>query len=168
MRKYIANIITGFRFLGSVSLLFFQPYSTGFYIIYLLCGFSDMIDGTIARKTNGASKFGAKLDTAADLVFVAVCLFKLLPSIQIPAWLWIWVAAISVLKIGNLIWGFIAEKQLMYFHTMMNKITGLLLFLLPLTLPFVEPIYCCTVVCITATLSAIQEWYYILTKREAF
>ena len=29
-----------------------------------------MIDGTIARKTNGTSKFGSRLDTIADLIFL--------------------------------------------------------------------------------------------------
>ena len=55
MAKHIANILTGYRILGSILLLFFPAFSTEFYITYLLCGFSDMIDGTIARKTNTAS-----------------------------------------------------------------------------------------------------------------
>lgn len=167
MKKYIANIITGFRVLGSVSLLFFQPYSMGFCIIYFLCGFSDVIDGTVARKVNSVSRFGAKLDTAADLAFVAEALFKLLPTIQISLWLLIWVTVITVIKIGNLAWGFIRDKQFVSIHTIMNKITGLLLFFLPWTISFVEPIYSCAVVCFVATLSALQEGYYIWTKKEA-
>ena len=57
--------------IGSVLLVFLPTFSPGFYILYLLCGFTDMIDGTVARKTNSASRFGEKLDTAADIVFVA-------------------------------------------------------------------------------------------------
>ena len=64
---------------GSILLLFVPVFSRGFYLIYLLCGLSDMIDGTIARKTNTAGKFGSRLDTVADLIFVAASLFKLLP-----------------------------------------------------------------------------------------
>ena len=78
MIKNVANILTSFRILGSILLLFFPVFSEAFYSIYLLCGFSDMIDGTIARKTNSASELGAKMDTVADLVFVAVSLIKLL------------------------------------------------------------------------------------------
>ena len=78
MTKHIANILTGSRILGSILLLFFPAFSLGFYITYILCGFSDMIDGTIARKTNGISKFGSQLDTIADFVFVLVSLYKLL------------------------------------------------------------------------------------------
>ena len=89
MIKNVANILTSFRILGSILLLFFPVFSVPFYIIYLLCGFSDMIDGTIARKTNSTSEFGSKLDTAADLVFAAVSLIKFLPAIHIPGWVWI-------------------------------------------------------------------------------
>ena len=84
MAKHIANILTGCRILGSILLLFFPAFSVAFYIIYLFCGFSDMIDGTIARKTNSTSKYGSQLDTVADLFFVVVSLFKLLPAIHIP------------------------------------------------------------------------------------
>ena len=101
MIKNVANILTGFRIFGSILLLFFSVFSEAFYGIYLLCGFSDMIDGTIARKTNSASEFGAKLDTIADIVFVAISMIKLLPIIHIPGWLWIWGSLIAIIKIGN-------------------------------------------------------------------
>ena len=48
----------------------------------------------------------------------------------------------------------------------MNKVTGFLLFLLPLTLKFIEPIYSSTVVCFMATLSAVDETYYIRRGKE--
>ena len=98
MIKNVANILTGFRILGSILLLFFPVFSEAFYSIYLLCGFSDMIDGTIARKTNSASEFGAKLDTVADIVFVVVSMIKLLPTIHIPGWLWGWGSLIATLS----------------------------------------------------------------------
>ena len=138
MTKHIANILTGSRILGSILLLFFPAFSLGFYITYILCGFSDMIDGTIARKTNSISKFGSQLDTIADFVFVLVSLFKLLPAIHIPGWLWIWGGVIAVIKISNIIWGYVSKKQFISMHTIMNKLTGLLLFLLPLTMSFME------------------------------
>ena len=76
MAKHIANILTGCRILGSILLLFFPAFSLVFYIVYLLCGFSDMIDGTVARKTNSTSHFGSQLDTIADLVFVVAAMIK--------------------------------------------------------------------------------------------
>ena len=78
----MANIITGFRVLISIALLFCPVFSPVFYILYLTGGLSDMIDGTIARKMNTVTEFGARFDTAADFVFVVVCLIKLLPVIN--------------------------------------------------------------------------------------
>ena len=166
MTKHIANILTGCRILGSILLLFFSAFSVAFYIIYLFCSFSDMIDGTIARKTNSTSKFGSQLDTIADFVFVVVTLFKLLPVIYIPGWLWIWGGVIAVIKISNIIWGYVSKKQFISLHTIMNKVTGLLLFLLPLTVSFAELQYIAIAVCSIATLSAIQEGFYVITDRE--
>lgn len=47
-------------------------------MLYIAAGISDMIDGAIARKTNTVSEFGARLDTTADFVLVAVSLVKFL------------------------------------------------------------------------------------------
>ena len=166
MAKHIANILTGCRIFGSILLLFFPAFSMAFYIIYLFCGFSDMVDGTIARKTNSTSKFGSQLDTIADFIFVVVSLFKLLPVIHIPQWLWIWGGVIAIIKIGNIIWGYVSKKQFISLHTIMNKVTGLLLFLLPLTISFAEFKYTAIVLCSIATFSAIQESFYVIADRK--
>ena len=166
MAKHIANILTGCRILGSILLLFFPAFSLAFYIIYLFCGFSDMIDGTIAKKTNSISKFGSQLDTVADLIFVVVSIIRLLPAIHIPGWLWIWSGVIAIIKITNIIWGYISKKQFISMHTIMNKATGLLLFLLPLTISFVELKYTAIVVCTIATFSAIQEGVHVIVDSE--
>ena len=141
-------------------------FSAVFYIIYLFCGFSDMIDGTIARKTNSISKFGSQLDTVADFIFVVVSIIKLSPAIHIPGWLWIWSGVIAIIKISNIIWGYVSKKQFISMHTIMNKATGLLLFLLPLTISFVELKYTAIVVCSVATFSAIQEGVYVTIDSE--
>ena len=166
MIKHIANIITGCRIFGSILLLFFPAFSSEFYIIYILCGFTDMIDGTIARMTNSAGELGSKIDTVADIVFVTASLIKILPAINIPVWLWVWGIVISIIKIGNIIWGYISQKQFVSLHTVMNKITGLLLFLLPLTLSFAELKYSSIAVCSIATVAAIQEGFFIATNCE--
>ncbi|MBR5572653.1 MAG: CDP-alcohol phosphatidyltransferase family protein [Oscillospiraceae bacterium] len=163
--KHLANILTIFRIFGSILLLFFPVFSFAFYITYILCGFSDMIDGSIARKTNSTSKFGSQLDTIADLIFVVASLSKLLAVIHIPQWLWIWGGVIAVIKISNIVWGYVSKKQFISLHTTLNKVTGLLLFLFPLTLSFGELHYTAMVVCSIATLSAIQEGFYIMTDR---
>ena len=146
-------------------MLFFPAFSVEFYVLYILCGFSDMIDGTIARKTNSAGALGAKIDTTADLAFVTASLVKLLPALNLPPWLWIWGVAIAMIKISIILWGYISKKQFVALHTAMNKVTGLLLFLLPLSLSFIEPKYSSIAVCSVATCAAIQEGFYIVTDR---
>ena len=163
MKKQIANIMTSCRILLGITLLFYPVFSVGFYCTYILCGFTDMVDGTIARKTNSVSEFGARLDTTSDFLFFAVTFIKLLPIIHIQKWIWVWIVVIAIIKIFNVILGFIYKKKLISLHTLMNKITGLLLFLLPPAIQFIEIKYSLIAVCIVATFSAIQEGYYIRT-----
>ena len=166
MIKHIANIVTGCRISGSILMLLFPVFSMEFYILYIICGFSDMIDGTIARKTNSNSEFGEKIDTAADMIFVTTSLIKILPVINIPQWLWIWGIIIAIIKIGNIIFGYVSKKQFISLHTVMNKITGLVLFLLPLTMSFIDVKYSFIAVSSIATFAAIQEGVYIATNRK--
>ena len=164
--KNIANIITCFRFVFSIAVLFFEPLSPAFYVLYTAAGLTDMIDGTVARKTNTVSEFGSKLDTIADIVFVAVCLIKLLPILDIPLWLTIWIAVIALIKVINFVFGYLKQKKWIAPHTVMNKVTGALCFLLPFTLPFIEMKYSAIIVCAAATFAAIQEGHFIRTGKE--
>ena len=160
MKKHIANAVTGLRILGSILLMFVPVFSIPFYAVYLICGLSDMADGAIARRTNSSSPFGAKFDTAADFLFAAVSLAKLLPYIPVPGWLRIWIVAIVLIKAANIGLGFIRNKKLVSLHSAMNKITGGLLFLFPLTLGLVELRYSAVIVCSIATVAAIQEGHF--------
>jgi len=160
----MANIITGIRIVLSVALMFCPALSPTFYALYIVAGFSDMIDGAVARKTGTVSEFGSRLDTIADIVFVAVCLIKLLPVLHVPVWLYIWIAIIAFIKVANIAVGFVGQKELISVHSMMNKLTGGLLFVFPLTLAFIDPRYSGAVVCIVATAAAIQEGYLIKRK----
>ena len=137
----MANIITGFRVLISIALLFCPVFSPVFYMLYLIAGLSDMIDGTIARRTNTVSEFGARFDTAADFIFAVVCLIKFLPVISIPAWLYVWIVLIALIKIIIIISGYVVQKKLVAVHSVMNKMTGVLLFILPLTFSIISLTY---------------------------
>ena len=161
MKKQIANIITSSRILCAICLLFCPAFSIAFYILYVFCGITDMIDGTVARKTNTVSELGSKLDSIADYIFVAVCLIKLLPVIHLSIWLWIWIGIIAIIKVINTISGYIIWKKMVVKHTVLNKITGTLLFVLPLTISFVEIKYSGTIVCAIATVAAVQEGHLI-------
>ena len=160
----MANIITGCRILCSILLLFVPVFSPTFYILYLVAGFTDMIDGTIARKTNTANEFGSRLDTIADIVFVVACMIKLLPVLIIPTWMCLWIGVIATIKVLNIISGYIVQKKFVAKHTIMNKVTGAVLFVFPLTLSIVDLKYSGAFICTIAIIAAVQEGYLIRTE----
>ncbi|MBR3277051.1 MAG: CDP-alcohol phosphatidyltransferase family protein [Eubacterium sp.] len=162
----MANAITVFRIAAGIVLLFCPAFSPAFYVFYIAAGVSDMLDGFVARKTDTVSLLGARLDTIADFVFVVVCLIKLLPVLRIPAWLYAWIGIIAFIKAVNIVSGFAIQKKLVAVHSVMNKATGVLLFLLPLTLPAVPLKYSAVIVSAAATFAAIQEGRFIRTERE--
>ena len=153
----MANLITAIRILCSIALLFCAALSPWFYALYITAGVSDMVDGWVARKTNTVSEFGSKLDTAADILFVVVCLVKLLPVLHLPAWIYVWVGIIASVKVFNIIYSYVVRKQFLADHSILNKVTGAMLFLLPLTLSFIDVKYSAAVVCVVATVAGIQE-----------
>ena len=162
----MANAISIIRIPASIALLFCRAFSPAFYVFYIAAGLSDMLDGFVARKTDTASKLGARLDTIADFAFVIVCLIKLLPVLSLPAWLYAWIGIIALIKVVNIISGFAVQKTFVAVHSAMNKAIGFLLFLLPLTIPILPLKYSAIVVCAIATFAAIQEGHFIRTGRE--
>ena len=159
----MANIITFVRVVCSIALLFCPALSTPFYILYIIAGFTDMIDGTVARKTGTVTEFGAMFDTLADFLFVIVCLVKLVPVFNIEPWMFLSIGIIVIIKAVNIISGFVVQKKLVTVHSAMNKVTGVLLFLLPLTVRMIDFRYSAAIVCAIALFAAIQEGHSIRT-----
>ena len=163
--KHLPNVISALRFLGAICLLFFGVESCAFWVIYFVCGLSDMADGYLARKLGCESKTGALLDSLADLVFVVCCCFKLIPALAFPKWLWIWGGVIVAIKVINQISALVMYKKCVFPHTVANKVTGFLLFVgVPLTV-FLESIVPMVNVAIVATFAAVQEGHYIRTEK---
>ena len=161
--KHIPNIITILRFFGAACLFLCNPAGAAFWVIYGLCGISDMMDGYLARQLHAESKTGAVLDSIADIWFMACCAIRLIPIIQIPYWLWIWAGGIIVIKLVNQVSALIVRKGFCFPHTMANKLIGLLLFLfIPTVFWSIVPI---VFVAGAATFAAVQEGHFIRTGR---
>lgn len=161
----MANMITACRIVFSVILLWSPVFSPAFYGWYVLAGMTDMIDGAVARRSGADSDFGAKFDTAADIIFVAAAAYKLFPLMEMPRGIWSWIGGIAVIKVINIISGLVMQKQFVSVHTVANKATGFLLFVLPLTLAVADIRYSSIPVCTMATFAAIQEGHFIRTGR---
>lgn len=161
--KRLPNVISASRIAGSVGLLFSDVTGWPFWVLYSLCGISDMVDGWLARKLHAETKAGAVLDSVADIVFVTCCAVRLFPVLEIPTWLWIWAGVIVAIKIINQVSALVVYKRFRFPHTLANKLTGLLLFLaVPAAFWSVIPI---TIVAAFATFAAVQEGHLIRTKR---
>lgn len=153
----MANAITCFRILFSIFMLFVRPLSPAFCVLYALAGVSDAADGFLARKTRTESDTGARLDSIADVVFLAVCLYRLIPVLNVPRWILIWTGIIAALRLYGMTVGFRRFRKLLLPHSRRNKLTGLLLFLLPLTARTAAFPCCAAVVCGVATYAAVRE-----------
>ena len=161
--KHLPNVISVLRIAGSIGLLFCDVTGWPFWLLYALCGISDMVDGWLARKLHAETKTGAILDSVADFSFVVCCAIWLLPVLPIPTWLWIWAAIIVFIKIVNQVSALVVFKRFCFPHTWANKLTGLLLFLAaPAVFWSVIPI---AIVAAIATFAAAQEGHFIRTKQ---
>ena len=122
-----------------------------------------MADGWLARKLHAETEAGAIWDSVADIVFVACCATRLLPVLEIPAWLWIWAGAIVIIKVLNQISVLVVCKRFCFPHTWANKLTGLLLFLTaPAMFWSMTPVF---IVAAVASFAAVQEGHFIRTKQ---
>ena len=153
----IADIITCSRMLFSLILLAFPLHASAFAALYLLCGLTDMLDGFIARKLHTESERGAILDSAADLLFAAAYAVRVLPQLSVPLWIWIWIAAIAAAKVTGILIAGKKTHRLTIGHSFGNKLTGLLLFLLPLSVRIADVKYGAALVCAAATVTAAKE-----------
>ena len=157
--KRLPNIITILRIIGSFSLLFCDLTSQLFWVIYGLCGISDMADGYLARKLKCVTKMGALLDSLADICFVACCAWQFLPMLKLPQWIWLWAGVIVVIKVVNQISALVMHGRCCFPHTIANKTTGFLLFIaVTMTFRTVIPI---AIVAVVATFAAVQEGHII-------
>jgi CDP-diacylglycerol--glycerol-3-phosphate 3-phosphatidyltransferase len=160
--RHLPNVISALRVAGSIGLLFCDVSGWPFWVLYGLCGISDMLDGSLARRFHAETKAGAILDSVADLVFVACCAIRLLRVLEIPLWLWIWAGVIVIIKMVNQVSALIVYKRFCFPHTLANKLTGLLLFLaLPAVFWTVIPI---AIIAVIASFAAVQEGHFIRTK----
>lgn len=138
-------------------LWFVRPFSSEFYVIYLICGLSDVLDGAVARKTGSESKFGSVLDSIADFAFLAVCFVKIGVVLKISEWIWWAVGLIALIKLSCIVIEFIRMRRLASYHTVLNKAVGVMLFVLPLTLKIISINISAIPICAVAFIAAVDE-----------
>ena len=167
-KNAIPNYITALRIIGTVLLIFIKPLSSLFYIVYTICGISDALDGFIARRTETATDFGARLDSIADLLFYAVMLIKIFPILllRLPTEIWYIVSATVIIRLISYILAAVKYHRFAALHTYMNKFTGLLVFTVPYVLSFSVSTAFCFITTVVAGIASLEELLiHILSKQ---
>ena len=152
-----ANALTISRILLSLALPFLAPLKAAFLAVYAVCGITDALDGFVARKTHTQSKLGARLDSLADLVLIAALVVSLYPVIQLPQGAVVWIPAIAGIRLAAAGICFVKHGTFASVHTYANKLTGLLIFLFPFLVLILAPKVPVWILCVAATLSAVEE-----------
>ena len=155
--KNLPNVITSMRIIFSPILLFINPLTPLFLVIYIICGLSDVLDGYLARTRSVTSHLGATLDSIADAIFFIVLLVVFIPRVKMPMEIVIWILGIAFVRSVSLAIGFYKYHAFAFLHTYANKITGLVLFCFPLLYFSAGIIITACFICICASISATEE-----------
>jgi CDP-diacylglycerol--glycerol-3-phosphate 3-phosphatidyltransferase len=165
--KHIPNILSASRIALCLPLLLVDAMTVPFWVLYLIAGVTDILDGFLARQWGVESKFGARLDSLADFVFVLAVGYKLFPYLKLPAALWVMIALIAMVKIVNAISSFVMKHrqgQSPFLHTKANKLTGFLLFIGMMAIGQSYFVPVAWVVACIALFAAIQEGHLIRSR----
>lgn len=168
MARNIPNMLSILRIIFSISLITLIPYKTIFITLYILIGISDVLDGFIARKYGLESDFGAKLDSYADFIFYLIFVIIFLREYYIILNIKHVITLIGIITIRmiNLVLTKIKYKEFVFIHTLGNKLSGFILFLMPLMLIFIKsPILVWTIL-IIVFISALEELLITIKYKE--
>ena len=165
--KQIPNLLSASRITLCLPLLLVDAMTVPFWTLYVIAGTTDMLDGFLARQWGVESKFGARLDSFADFVFVLAVGYKLFQYLKLPTALWMMIGLITLVKIVNAISSFVMKHrqgQSPFLHTKANKLTGFLLFVGMMTINQSYFVPVAWVIACVALFAAIQEGHLIRHK----
>lgn len=167
MKKHLANIISFSRIIGAGFLFFLNEISTSFLIVYVLCGFTDLIDGPVARKTNNSSVLGATLDTIGDVLTYLALTRILIKKNMVPLWIFSWILSAGVMfGVCAVISKFKFGKFYLP-HTYIGKLFGGCVFILPLVMQDIAGEIWMAVICSIASVHVVELFYIQLRSESA-
>ena len=165
--KRIPDLLSMSRIVLCLPLLIVDAMTIPFWVIYLIAGLTDMLDGFLARRWGVESKFGGRLDSLADFVFVIAVGYKLFPYLKLPTALWMMIGLIALVKTVNAISSYVINHRIAFLHTKANKLTGFLLFIGMMTIGQPYFISVAWVIACIALYTAIQEGHLIRSKSDS-
>lgn len=165
IKRNIPNGLSTLRIILSFVMLFLEIRNPLFLSLYLICIISDVLDGYIARRYNLSSDFGAIIDSIADFIFVFVMIIRFIPMIDGSNWIFTWIGYIFMVRIFSLFVGGVKYHTLPMIHTYANKLTGILLCLLPFFFYFLNIETSAKIICTIASFSAVEELIIVITSK---
>jgi len=130
--KHIPNVLTSLRILCATLLLAVPVYSVRFYLLYLICGVTDFLDGRLARRFHVASKAGASLDNIADYTLLMSAVIKVLPTLLLDVWALVGGICMLTARMSSSVIAWIKYKRIVVLHTFANKLLGGAVYAIPL------------------------------------
>lgn len=131
--RYLPNVLTIVRLIFIVPFLLFiyrQEYVHAFYI-FILAGFTDGLDGWLARHFHWQSFFGSFVDPLADKLLIASSFISLALIGILPWWLVILVFLRDLtISCGVVAWYWFIQHKLDFKPTILSKVNTLLQLLL--------------------------------------
>ncbi|MTI71378.1 MAG: CDP-alcohol phosphatidyltransferase family protein [Firmicutes bacterium] len=159
LKKYIPNILSVLRIICSALLILFINNRIGFVFLYLVIGLTDVLDGLIARKFKLESDLGARLDSFADFIFYVILVFifiKLYFSIITMNFIMV-ILGIIFIRLLNLVITKFKYNKFVFVHTIANKISGALLYFLPVIILFKQSNIIILIPMVIAFIAAMEE-----------
>ena len=164
--KHIPNIISILRMALSIVLIFLPILSVPFYIVYVLSGFSDVLDGFLARKLKCVSKLGDMLDRYADIALFIVLLFKLALAINWEQWVIISLLVIAVIRLIVLLTPLLKFKKIRLVKSYFNRASEFSVFLFPVFYLILGAGITVGIVLSVAALAGIDELAIIVSSKK--
>lgn len=170
--KNIPNALTITRLALTLPFLIFlnnQQYTNALYV-FLIAGFTDGLDGWLARYFNWQSIIGSFIDPLADKLLIASSFISLAFIGALPWWLVILVFLRDItLSFGAVAWYYFIQRRLEFKPTMLSKINTLLQLMLVTMCLFdlaffkVSLILTDVLIVLTATTTSITYIDYVWT-----
>lgn len=166
MKKQIANIISFSRIIGAFVLFFFNTISNAFLGVYIYCGFTDLVDGPIARKLKSESIFGSIMDTTGDVLTYFALAKVLIIQELLPLWFYLWEGIAVILFLISASIAKIKCGKFYFVHSKFGKLMGVSMFILPFVMQIIDVLIWIGVICAVSNIAAIES-IFIQSKQKA-
>ena len=165
--RHIPNLLSIIRIVLALFIIIVAKNNRLLFVIVLLCGLTDVLDGYIARKYKVESKVGAKLDSLGDYTFfLMLVLYFFIWRLNLIKDNSIFIVLVIMVRLSSLVVCWIKNKKVYSLHTIANKITGLLLYVGILVEILVERKDILVFLLVISLISAIEELMIMITIKQ--